>query len=166
MEKCSCYREYIEYDFNGDKKVSRCYGTKEIDICKCGGDISKCDFSPQKTEKTEDILAFPETPITKLTLNFKAKIDERVDDIIMNTISDVVNNEIDSTLIINKNMIKEAISKHVAKKVVTKQTDYDGHPFIFTLCPSCEKSLFTQENYCRDCGQHLDWSLEEDKDDA
>lgn len=26
----------------------RCYGTKELEICRCGGNKSKCDFYPEK----------------------------------------------------------------------------------------------------------------------
>ena len=36
--KCSSYI---------DGKTPRCMGTKEIDVCSCGGDKSKCDFYPQ-----------------------------------------------------------------------------------------------------------------------
>ena len=31
--------------------VPRCRGTKECDVCSCGGDESKCDFYPEKREK-------------------------------------------------------------------------------------------------------------------
>lgn len=36
--KCSSYVE---------GETPRCMGTKEIDVCSCGGDKSKCDFYPQ-----------------------------------------------------------------------------------------------------------------------
>ena len=29
-------------------KIERCSGTKEVDLCNCGGDRSKCDFYPEK----------------------------------------------------------------------------------------------------------------------
>lgn len=47
---CSCYR-------NG-----RCLGTKEVEVCRCKGNTSICDFYPQKrnnkteTKTTEDIM--------------------------------------------------------------------------------------------------------------
>jgi hypothetical protein len=41
--KCSCFREQY------GKTV--CYGTKEIDVCSCDGDKSKCDFYPEVREK-------------------------------------------------------------------------------------------------------------------
>ena len=28
--------------------AKRCNGTKEVDLCHCGGDKSKCDFYPEK----------------------------------------------------------------------------------------------------------------------
>ena len=36
---CACYIAEIE----------RCSGTKEVDVCNCGGDRSKCDFYPEKS---------------------------------------------------------------------------------------------------------------------
>ena len=35
---------------------SRCLGTKEVEICSCGGDESKCDFYPEKRKKAEKLL--------------------------------------------------------------------------------------------------------------
>ena len=35
---CTCYLAEIQ----------RCSGTKEVDLCNCGGDRSKCDFYPEK----------------------------------------------------------------------------------------------------------------------
>ena len=35
---CACYIAEIQ----------RCSGTKEVDLCNCGGDRSKCDFYPEK----------------------------------------------------------------------------------------------------------------------
>lgn len=35
---CACYIAEIQ----------RCGGTKEVDLCNCGGDRSKCDFYPEK----------------------------------------------------------------------------------------------------------------------
>ena len=36
---CACYIAEIE----------RRSGTKEVDVCNCGGDRSKCDFYPEKS---------------------------------------------------------------------------------------------------------------------
>lgn len=53
MSKCDCYHvePEIHYfvDENGDSvygniNVPRCWGTKESDVCDCGGDKSKCNF--------------------------------------------------------------------------------------------------------------------------
>lgn len=46
---CKCYEDVDTYFGRG-----RCLGTKEIDPCACGGDESKCDFYPEKREKTEE----------------------------------------------------------------------------------------------------------------
>lgn len=40
MNKCSSY--HIEFG------RPCCYGTKEKDMCACGGDEAKCDFYPEK----------------------------------------------------------------------------------------------------------------------
>lgn len=53
MNKCDCYRVESEIhcfvDENGvpiyeSINVPRCCGTKEKDVCDCGGDKSKCNF--------------------------------------------------------------------------------------------------------------------------
>lgn len=31
----------------------RCWGTKEAEICSCGGDPTKCDFYPEKREEAK-----------------------------------------------------------------------------------------------------------------
>ena len=45
MNKCSSYIK------ESDELIPRCYGTKEREICQCGGNESKCDFYPEKREK-------------------------------------------------------------------------------------------------------------------
>lgn len=44
MEKCSCY--HAVDNWLGLPGV--CWGTKEREPCRCGGDESKCDFYPEK----------------------------------------------------------------------------------------------------------------------
>lgn len=57
--KCYCYHEYEEqrpvYDkFSGElaghytTKVGCCWGTRERDVCSCGGDKNKCNFYKNK----------------------------------------------------------------------------------------------------------------------
>lgn len=41
MDKCSCY----------DNEQGRCNGTRERDLCSCGGDETLCDFYPEKKAK-------------------------------------------------------------------------------------------------------------------
>ena len=46
----------LEVQTSGQRNVCACYvaqakrcgGTKEVDLCSCGGDRSKCDFYPEK----------------------------------------------------------------------------------------------------------------------
>ena len=49
-KECDCYRQYI--DCLG-KSFGRCLGTKEIELCNCRGDESKCDFYPEKRNKSK-----------------------------------------------------------------------------------------------------------------
>lgn len=51
--KCDCYIEeerivnwYNPFNYQ-TKTISICNGTKERDVCSCGGDINKCDFYPE-----------------------------------------------------------------------------------------------------------------------
>lgn len=54
MSNCNCYIR----DTDGlGGFIPRCYGTKEREICQCGGDESKCDFYPEKRKKTETTIA-------------------------------------------------------------------------------------------------------------
>lgn len=45
---CTCYHEYADaYGvLNG-----KCWGTRECDICYCGGDVNKCDFYEKGVSK-------------------------------------------------------------------------------------------------------------------
>lgn len=59
MNICNCYceEEYAAGWFGPDKpalvKRSVCNGTRERDICSCGGDRTKCDFYPEVREKAK-----------------------------------------------------------------------------------------------------------------
>lgn len=44
MADCSCYHNDI--NFIGERGV--CWGTKEKEPCRCGGDETKCDFYPKR----------------------------------------------------------------------------------------------------------------------
>ena len=45
MVECEHYRVTGNYAY--------CTDTKECDVCKCGGDLSKCDFYPKNREKAK-----------------------------------------------------------------------------------------------------------------
>lgn len=57
-KKCSCYCQET-------KTQSRCNGTRERDICSCGGDESKCDFYPEKREKAAKVDHITDNEIIK-----------------------------------------------------------------------------------------------------
>lgn len=59
MEKCKSYKvtKQIVGWCNSQqpihKNVYRCNGTKERDVCSCGGDPVRCDFYPEVREKAK-----------------------------------------------------------------------------------------------------------------
>ena len=57
--------------------------------------------------------------------------------------------------------IKEAIDKHIAKKPLIKVLNINNLPYRYVCCPSCEQQLIAHESYCRYCGQHIQWDLDE-----
>lgn len=54
MEKCSCWKtKSVVTKWRNDtpidvETVQYCNGTKEQEVCSCRGDVSKCDFYPEK----------------------------------------------------------------------------------------------------------------------
>ena len=68
MSKCKCYhtQNKLRYTYDPitgspiphDIEIGVCWGTKECDECRCGGDESKCDFYPEvraKADKTQEM---------------------------------------------------------------------------------------------------------------
>lgn len=52
MKKCDCYIEkQVIRSWPISTTEPRCNGTREQDICSCGGDRTKCDFYPEVREK-------------------------------------------------------------------------------------------------------------------
>lgn len=52
---CDCWRQ-IEPDPYDSKTDGVCDGTREREYCKCHGDISQCEFYPEKRSATMDTL--------------------------------------------------------------------------------------------------------------
>ena len=59
MNKCDCYCVEEHWYMKPDpwrwavSDVAKCNGTKERDVCSCGGDPAKCDFYPEVREKAK-----------------------------------------------------------------------------------------------------------------
>lgn len=56
MKKCDCYHIQPTIKYKDDcipfmAHDGVCWGTREQDICSCGGDRTKCDFYPDVREK-------------------------------------------------------------------------------------------------------------------
>ena len=65
-------------------------------------------------------------------------------------------------------IIEEAIGKQILKKVVYESDTYDNDGCLIfgtAYCTSCANEFEVEydddKNYCPDCGQKLDWSVEE-----
>ena len=57
MEKCDCWeltnkRMYGD-GYNYTVPIQRCNGTKEREECTCNGDVTKCNFYPDKKKENE-----------------------------------------------------------------------------------------------------------------
>lgn len=65
MNKCSCY--HAEENWLGLPGV--CWGTKECEPCKCGGDESKCDFYPEKKKSKRLTSKLPLTESDAMNLS-------------------------------------------------------------------------------------------------
>ena len=54
----------------------------------------------------------------------------------------------------------QSLEKQIPKKPLPVITHYNE--FICAICPSCQKiAVEVDDNYCRCCGQKLDWGGEE-----
>ena len=63
--KCNCYHEQEKTlqtyhpvtgkPFTHHIYVGVCWGTREMDECKCGGDKTKCDFYPEVRAKAKKV---------------------------------------------------------------------------------------------------------------
>ena len=59
MKKCECYCEekkivgWCNCQQPIYASVRRCNGTRERDVCSCGGDHTKCDFYPEVRKRVQ-----------------------------------------------------------------------------------------------------------------
>lgn len=55
MNLCSCWKEYTKYVIKENESYSTliqiCNGTKEREECSCNGDVTKCNFYPEKRKE-------------------------------------------------------------------------------------------------------------------
>lgn len=65
------------------------------------------------------------------------------------------------------NMAIKALEKQIPKKPILHPFFEDGTDYSYYICPNrCERysQVNLQDNYCRKCGQRIDWSeVEDDK---
>lgn len=164
MEKCNCYVEdtYLTYDnvllTPNYKIVSRCNGTKERDVCSCGGNETKCDFYPAKRADAQ---------ARKVTDEFKANrkytYEETRDQFLLALNSNAYTNM--CTCYDMKNVI-ETLDKQIPKKVVRDGDDESDYVY----CPCCHECIgvneFVWEDFyykdwkpmhCQECGQAMIW---------
>ena len=55
MERCDCYETRTETagPWKNNYLYGVCLGTREVEMCNCCGDESKCTFYPEKRKKAE-----------------------------------------------------------------------------------------------------------------
>ena len=153
MEKCNCY-----HDENGK---SECWGTRERDVCSCGGDETKCDFYPEKRASAQ-----ARKVIEEFRKNKEYTYEETKEQFLNILNSNGYIGLCESSDM--KNVIS-ALDKQIPMKVV-KEENISLHPrcyfIILHRCPNCnhiikeyENSWFSQlkNNYCDKCGQALLW---------
>lgn len=58
MAKCDCYYQQGMH--------FRCFGTKNIERCNCGGDTAKCDFYPEKRNPKKTVVVDMSTLMTQI----------------------------------------------------------------------------------------------------
>ena len=139
MKKCDCYHENTERHYfndwergfnyaNGktaeyeDRTYGVCWGTKECDMCSCGGDRTKCDFY-LKDENKKCKLSFVhgndcEIAVSNNKLNPSESIiintnDLRIqhNDVSINiNISDDVLNQVDNIIINGFKFVKKEMN--------------------------------------------------------
>ena len=96
---CSCYRTLSS--ISGRKYQDRCTGTKEIDICNCGGDRTRCDFYPEVRKKANECVK---------TETLVGLIDGAVDKLLHKSPNDTT-----TDIVIDLLKMKELIEKDVTK---------------------------------------------------
>lgn len=72
MIKCSCYHTITSQDAVSGTATTeeKCFGTKEIETCKCKGNPLACDFYPVKrTESTTKVFSEIITELNDTTNN-------------------------------------------------------------------------------------------------
>ncbi len=88
---------------------------------------------------------------------FKKEIDfaERRKSDCSETMLSVFEDEIDTA-----NTVIEALEKQLPKKPIERHYEEEGEePYIKVSCPNgCRFQPSRTSNYCRECGQRLDWS--------
>lgn len=145
--KCDCYHEqqkmlYAYHPVTGQSiahsvDVGVCWGTKERDECSCGGCKDKCDFYPE-------VRARESVSVGNAIEHYKHGINY-----------DIFSEPVTSYA----RLSVEALEKQIPKKVVNR-----GYFYGYTYhCPVCESQVekhayCDNDQYCRTCGQALDWS--------
>ena len=107
----------------------------------------------------------------QMTENYMSTVVEKiiiernktVDNAILGEIRKIaVENGIETKIILNEKAIVNAIQKQTplkAKISLKGTTDWNTR----CRCPSCNKDLFYGQKYCSECGQKIDWGIENDR---
>ena len=64
--------------------------------------------------------------------------------------------DVDGTKIIGLHLVRTLINKAEGKL----EDKHIAKTPLVNKCPCCNKTVFYVENYCPNCGQHLEWSVD------
>lgn len=82
MNKCDCYEiedVMLPCMYTGrltHQRIEHCLGTKENDLCSCGGDRTKCDFYPNVRKEALTIKDYAHMP--QVLIDGKVFVDREI----------------------------------------------------------------------------------------
>lgn len=115
----------------------RCRGTKELDLVDCGGNEFNCKLYANVREKAETNYIYRPQPTSEPSPLYQGYLQP--------------------------DELLKAISNYKKQKVKKYYLDIEGRGTVYhTECPTCHSLVgLRNENFCANCGQHLDWGEEE-----
>jgi hypothetical protein len=104
------------------------------------------------SDYTNELFIAPIPDLTqKSTNNITVKYEKLKEETIMSSVQKIVDGYFGEEITIDANQVVDAFEKYRKKKVKPISR-------VSGTCPRCNETIYTTDNYCSNCGQHLDWS--------